>query len=88
MQYIIGKFQVENIDAWKQVIERDKPAHKEAGLQFSQVWKNVDNPNEIFFLFEAEDLDRAKLFLKKAGALDKEKQGKGEIPELTFLESV
>jgi len=87
MNSILGRFQVENVEAWKQVIERDKAAHKEAGLRFSQVWKNIDNPKEIFFIFEAEDLEKARLFLKKAGALDREKRAKGEIPELTFLES-
>ena len=87
MHYIIGKFQIENVEAWKQLIESDKAAHKEAGLHFRQVWKNTDNPKEIYFLFEAEDLKKAKSFLQEAGALDKEKQAKGEIPKLIFLES-
>ena len=77
--HIIGKFQVDNLDEWKKVIESDKKAHQEAGLRFSKVWKNVDNPKQIFFLFEVEDLNIAKSFLQKAGALDPEKQAKGEI---------
>lgn len=86
MHYLLGRFKV-GIDVWKQAIESDKASHKEAGLQFKRLWKNVDNPAEIFFLFEVENLKKAKSFLQQAGALDKKKQENGEIPELIFLES-
>jgi hypothetical protein len=85
MHYIFGKFQIDVV-AWKKAIEQDRAAHEEAGIHFRQVWKNVDRPDQIFFLFEADDLQRARSFLQKAGALDAEKQAKGEIPELIFLE--
>jgi len=87
MDCIIGRFRIDNIDAWKQVIESDQAAHRQAGLRFKHVWKNMDDPVEIFFLFECEDLQKAKMFLEKAGALDDEKQNKGEIPTLFLLKS-
>ena len=87
MHYILGRFKID-VEAQKQVIESDKAAHKEAGLQFKQVWKNVEDPKEIFFMFDVENLEKAKSFLQKAGALDKEKQKNDEIPELIFLESI
>jgi hypothetical protein len=83
--HIVGRFKIQDVEAWKQIIESDKLVHKAAGMHFKQVWKNIDNPVEIFFIFEVEDVNRAKLFLQKAGALDKEKQARGEIPELFFL---
>lgn len=85
MGFMLGRFKMD-VSSWKRVIESDRAAHEQAGLHFKQVWTNVENPSEIFFLFEVDDHPRAKSFLQNAGALDKEKQARGEIPELIFLE--
>lgn len=87
MNILLGRFKV-SADRWKQMIQDHRNAHLDAGLRFKQVWTNVDDPKEIFFMFEVDDLKKAKAFLEKAGALDKEKQKNGEIPELTFLEVI
>jgi hypothetical protein len=86
MDYILGRHKAD-VEAWRKVVESDKEAHLKAGLHFQQVWINSDDPNEIFFIFRVDDLEKAKAFLQKAGALDKEKQQRGEIPQLWFLES-
>lgn len=85
MHHMLGSFRID-VDAWKNAIEADRQAHAEAGLRFNQVWRNVDDPEQIFFLFEVDDLERGKKFLAEAGALEKDKQACGEIPKLTFLE--
>ena len=85
MYYILGKQRVADLTAWKSVIAADNEAHAEAGLHFRHVWSAINDPHQIFFLFSVEDPDRARVFLDKAGALDHEKQGRGEIPELTFV---
>jgi len=83
--YILGRFKTD-LAAWLAVVERDRHAHKAAGLRFERVWRNADDRGEIFFLFEVKDLRSAKVFLEKAGALDKDKAARGAIPLLTFLE--
>ena len=85
MYYILGRHKAD-VDAWKKVVESHKEGHLEAGLHFQQVWINADEPNEIFFMFQVDDLEKAKSFLKSAGALDKEKQERGDIPKLWCLE--
>ena len=85
MHYVLGRHKVDDIGQWKKQIENDRDAHLAMGLHFEEVWTNVDEPREIFFTFEVDDLDRARAGLSKAGALDKEKQKRGEIPELFFL---
>lgn len=84
--YILGRFKVD-LAKWLETIERDRPAHKAAGLRFDRAWRNADDRGELFFLFEVQDLKTAKTFLEKAGALDKDKAARGQIPQLTFLES-
>lgn len=86
MNFIIGKFKAD-VAAWRQGIAHDREAHNKAGLHFQEVWRNVDDPDEIFFLFKVDELDRARKFLQEAGALDQEKSSRGEIPHLVFLES-
>lgn len=86
MHYILGKHKAD-VGAWKSALEAHKDHQRDAGLEFQQVWVNAELPGEIFFLFKTSDLNKAKAFLEKAGALDKEKQARGEVPELFFLES-
>jgi hypothetical protein len=85
MNYLLGQFKVD-LKLWKQVVTSDTALHREAGMHFQRVWRNVDKPGEIFFLFRLEDVAVAKAFLEKTGALDKEKMKRGEIPHLTFLQ--
>jgi hypothetical protein len=87
MHYILGRHKVEDVGAWKSVIERDRKRHLEIGLHFEEVWTNVDDPREIFFTFEVDDLQKARAGLQADGALDPDKQARGEIPQLFFLES-
>jgi hypothetical protein len=85
MNYILGRHKVDDVEAWKRVMEADRQQHLGMGLHFEEVWSNVDDPREIFFIFEVDDLDRARAGLKAAGALDPDKQARGEIPQLFFL---
>lgn len=86
MNYILGRHKVDDIAAWKATIEKDRKQHLQMGLHFEEVWSNVDDPREIFFTFEVDDLARAREGLQAVGALDAEKQARGEIPQLFFLE--
>jgi hypothetical protein len=87
MHYVLGRHKVADVKAWKKSIEADRKGHLAIGLHFEEVWVNVDNPEEIFFTFEVDDLEKARAGLRKAGAFDEEKRQRGEIPELFFLES-
>jgi hypothetical protein len=87
MYYVLGRHKVDDVAAWKKAIESDRPAHLAMGLHFEEVWVNVDDPREIFFTFEVDDLDKARAGLRSAGALDPDKQKRGEIPALFFMEN-
>ena len=87
MHHILGRHKVADVGAWKKTIEVDRAAHLAMGLHFEEVWVNVDDPREIFFTFEVDDLEKARAGLRKAGALDEERRKRGEIPELIFLEA-
>ena len=85
MHYLLGRHRVSDLDSWKKAMEADRQQHLSMGLHFEELWTNADDPQEIFFTFEVDDLERAREGLRAAGALDEEKQQRGEIPRLTFL---
>ena len=85
MHYILGHFNVADVATWSEMIRSHRDEHAKAGLHFQDLWGNVDDPTEIYFTFRVDDLVRAKQFLQVAGALDGDRQARGEIPRLTFL---
>jgi hypothetical protein len=79
MQYVLVRHKIADFSKWKPAYD----AHfrgPSAGLKEKHLLRNIDNPNEIILLFEAEDLQKAKEFagssdlretMQNAGVIDK-----------------
>jgi len=84
-----GRFcrnKVADFEKWKAVFDSHTQAHREAGLILQHLWQNIDDPNDVFFLFEVEDISKAKAFITSPAAPDaKEKSGIIGEPEIYFL---
>jgi len=72
---------VEDFDRWFGVFQSHKNAHKEAGLVLELLARENEDPDNIFFVFEVQSLDRAIAFIespesaeagKSAGVIDGE----------------
>jgi hypothetical protein len=77
---------VKDFKKWKMVYDEHEPAREAAGLEECYLLRNNKSRNEVFILFQASDLARAKAFagsadlraaMKRAGVTGK--------PELTVL---
>jgi hypothetical protein len=68
MNYMLCRHRVRNFDYWKGVFDSHAEAHRAAGLKLVHVWHQVDDPGQVFFLFEAEDIERARAFLNSSDA--------------------
>jgi hypothetical protein len=68
MNYILCRNRVRNFDQWKGVFDSHTEAHRAAGLKLVHLWYELDSPRNIFFLFEAEDMERARAFLDSSEA--------------------
>ena len=86
MTHILIRHKVADFAKWKPAYDAHLTAREEAGLKEQSLLRNIDNPNEVVLLFEAEDLKRAKTFtdssdlrevMQKAGVVDK--------PDILFL---
>jgi|SRR5688572_17550934 len=62
MNYMLCRHRVRNFAYWKGVFDSHADAHRAAGLKLAHIWHQVDDPGHVFFLFEVEDIERARAF--------------------------
>lgn len=63
MQLLVRN-KVKDFDHWKSVFDANLEPPRAAGLTLSGMWRSMDDPNEVFFLFDVEDRGRAEAFMK------------------------
>ena len=72
---------------WKPAYEAHLPARQNAGLRELHLLRNVDDPNEVIVLLEAEDLQRAKDFTAAPDLRETmQAAGVADRPDIYFLE--
>jgi len=55
---------VADFPAWKAVFDSHALAHREAGLHLRDLWRDLSDPNDVFFVFEVRDVERARAFIR------------------------
>lgn len=68
MNHMLCRNRVRNFDQWKQVFDSHADAHRRAGLKLVHLWQDDDSPSQVFFLFEIEDIKRARAFINSPDA--------------------
>jgi hypothetical protein len=63
MNYMLCRNRVRNFAQWKRVFDGHADAHRKAGLKLVHLWQDEDMPSQVFFLFEIEDIARARAFV-------------------------
>jgi hypothetical protein len=61
--YLLCRNRVQDFDAWRVVFDANWEAAHAAGLKLVHLWREVGDPNNVFFLFEIESIDRATAFM-------------------------
>ena len=86
MAYLLVRHKVSNFAKWKRAYDGHLPARRKAGLRQKALLRSARNPREVFILFQAGDLKKAKAFassrqlrkvMKEAGVVGK--------PEISIL---
>lgn len=89
MAYLIVRHTVEDYAKWKPVFDEHLPVRKSHSVVYEQVFRSVDNPNEITLLFEVSDLKLAREFTETSDLKSvMERAGVIGMPSITFLEEV
>ena len=80
MNYVMIRHKVKDFKKWKAAYDAHCPARDRAGLKERCLLRNTKSRNDVWILFEANDLARAKAFcasadlraaMKKAGVTGK-----------------
>jgi hypothetical protein len=54
---------VEDFDRWKSVFDCHSDAHRQAGLSLEHLWRDLEDANEVLFIFAVVDIARARAFI-------------------------
>src|SRR5262245_56281847 len=74
MNYMLCRNRVRNFDHWKSVFDSHAEAHEAAGLKLVHLWYELNSPRNVFFLFEVDNVERARAFLESADASAAERE--------------
>ena len=81
MIYMLCRNRVADYASWRAVFDSHLEAQRDSGLQLVNLWRDLEEPNNVFFLFEVTDEEKARAFVtdpsaervgKEAGVLDGE----------------
>jgi hypothetical protein len=67
MPYLLVRHKVADFSKWKPAYDAHSGARKKAGLKEEHLLRNIESPNEVVLLFEAEDIQKAKAFASSSG---------------------
>jgi len=72
---------------WKAVFDSHAHAHRAAGLRLRDLWRDMEKPNDVFFVFEVDSLEKARAFIKAPEAAEAGKASGVLDGDYHFLES-
>jgi len=79
MIYMHCRIRVADYANWKERMDADAKARRDAGMYLKYLWRGIEDPNIAFFILEVHDMEKARAFLnptdvseasKEAGVLD------------------
>ncbi len=63
MTYLLCRNRRCDFPRWKAVFASHEAAHRSAGLRLLNIWREVEEPANIFFLFEVASMEKAREFI-------------------------
>ena len=88
MTNLLCRIRVSDFSRWKAVFTSHAQAHRDAGLQLRSLWRAVEDPDNVFFLFEVMDAGLARGFISNPAAAEAAVASGVLEGEYHFLESV
>jgi len=86
MAHVLATLKGVKVEDIRQALEADAPRHAEEGIFLEHLWQNVDDPQEVSFLFRTADLGHTRQFIERMHAQAREQDAQANLPAMTFLE--
>jgi len=87
MVVMLCRNRVADFGKWKAIFASHAQAHRDAGLRLLHLWRGVDEPENVFFLFEVVSMGKARAFISNPSAAEAAKTSGVLEGEYHFLES-
>lgn len=87
MIVMLCRNRVSDFSKWKGVFDSHAQAHRDAGLHLRNTGREVEEPNNVFFLFEVTDTQKARAFISNPAAAEAAKTSGVLDGEYHFLDS-
>ncbi|AIC16577.1 hypothetical protein [Nitrososphaera viennensis] len=86
MAHVLAKLRGAKFEDIKSVLKADVLKHAEQGLYLKHVWRNADDSNEVLFIFQTNDLTRARKYIESIHAQALKENPSVNLPQMTFLD--
>jgi hypothetical protein len=70
MIVMLCRNRVSDFSQWKSVFDSHAQAHRNAGLHLKNTWRAVEEPNNVYFVFEVTDRAKAQTFISNPAAAE------------------
>ena len=85
MAHVLAKLTGAKLTDVQRQLESDAAAHAEQGMVLEHLWKNADDPEEILFLFQVENLDHCMQRMNEVHGQALRQDPNAKLPRLIFL---
>ena len=85
MIQLLCRNRVVDFERWWDVFKSHADAHRASGLNLVNFWRDSEDPNNVFFLFDVETVQKAKSFVGSPDATEAGKHSGVIEGELHFL---
>ena len=87
MPYLLVHLEVEDYEKWKSVFLASKSHMKSHGCQGGQIFRTIDNPNQVTTIMQFDDLAKTREFMQSDDLKEaKERGGAAGSFSFYFLE--
>lgn len=89
MPFVLVRHKVADYGTWKPIFDEHGATRAKSGSQVGQLFRNADEPNELIFLMEVDDLGSGRQFAQSDNLRETmQRAGVSDRPDVYFLEKV
>lgn len=88
MTYMLCRNRVADYEKWKAIFDSHEGDQAKAGFHLINMWRSVEDPNNVYFLFEIDDIGKANEFISSPRSAEIGEESGVLDGECHFLESV
>jgi hypothetical protein len=86
MAHVLARLRDVKFEDVKSMLKAEVLRHGEQGLYLKHIWRNADDPNEVLFIFQTNDLSRARRYVESIHAQALKENPGANLPQMTYLD--